>query len=260
MKLSEVTKEWLSEEYEGKLRSFQDIAKELGTYPNAVRRLAIKLGIAPRDKSAAQSAALKGGRHAHPTKGKARPESVKIAISEGVSKSWQNLSQADYQKRVEQGKQSWANMTDDERERLRSLATEAIRKTSSEGSQLEKFIVNHLKSHNYLIEFHKDNLLQNDKLEIDLFLPDKSIAIEIDGPSHFLPIWGEEALQKTIKADNEKNNLLLGYKISVIRVKQLKKNLSAKNLRDIAAAVLNAVKQLEMDVNRSKGKLVTIEV
>ena len=108
MNLNETTKEWLEQEYS--TRSFADIAQELGSYPNAVRRRAIKLGIKPKDKSEAQAQALTSGRHGHPTKGKHRTDKEKIAISEGVAKAWKNLTDDEYNERVEQGKQQWANM------------------------------------------------------------------------------------------------------------------------------------------------------
>jgi very-short-patch-repair endonuclease len=259
MNLNDVTKKWLEIEYSK--RSFADIAKELGTYANAVRRLAIKLGIKPKDKSEAQAQALKSGRHGHPTKGRERSAKERIAISEGVAKSWKNLTEDEYNERVEQGRQQWANMTKTERDRLQTLAMEAVRKASREGSQLEKFIAETLKSAGFLIEFHKKRFLANDALELDLFLPERNIAIEIDGPTHFLPIWGEDALRKTIKADKEKNAFLISYGVSVIRVKQLKKNLSAKDMRDIGIAIQKAIVGLETARKDSRvGTVITVEV
>lgn len=259
MNLNEVTKEWLEEQYAS--RSFADIAKEVGSYSNAVRRLAIKLGIKARDKSEAQAQALKSGRHGHPTRGRKRSADEKIAISEGVAKSWKNLTEDEYNDRVEQGRQQWANMSKTDRDRLQNLAMEAVRKASREGSQLEKFITQHLKDAGILIEFHKKRFLSNDALELDLFLPERNIAIEIDGPTHFLPIWGEDALRKTMKADNEKNALLIGYGVSVIRVKQIKKNLSAKDMRDIGIAVQSAILEIEKSRSTSRvGKVITVEI
>jgi very-short-patch-repair endonuclease len=252
------SKEWIEREYNILGRSFQDIAAELKTYTNAVRRRAIKLGIRPRDKSEAQALALKSSRHKHPTKGTKRSESVKIAISESVAKSWENLSDQEYEKRVKQGKQIWNSMSDEERILMQKKATSAIRKTSKEGSKLEKYIANHLKNQGFLIEFHKKRLLANDNLEVDIFLPDKNIAIEVDGPSHFREIWGWDALDKVQKADTEKNNLLLTYKINVIRLRQTKKNLSDKIMRDSVLAVETKINEI-ISTNQS-AKVYIIEV
>ena len=59
--MTNLTKEFLVKEYLSNRRSFGDIAKQLGTYSNKIRRAAIKFGIEPRDKSDAQSVALKSG-------------------------------------------------------------------------------------------------------------------------------------------------------------------------------------------------------
>ena len=48
------------------------------------------------------------------------------------------------------------------------------------------------------------------------------IAIEIDGPSHFLPVWGEDALKKNISYDQKKQGLILGRGLTLIRIKQTK--------------------------------------
>ena len=64
--------------------------------------------------------------------------------------------------------------------------------------------------------------LVNTKLQIDLFIPNINVAIEVDGPSHFLPVWGEEALAKTITYDAKKQGLILGKGLVLIRIKQSK--------------------------------------
>lgn len=73
----------------------------------------------------------------------------------------------------------------------------------------------------YKVDFHKEQMLLNTKLQIDLFLPELNVAIEVDGPSHFLPVWGEDALQRNIKYDNKKSGLILGKGLVLIRIKQL---------------------------------------
>lgn len=254
-----VDKDFIYEEYVVKQRSFGDIARELKTYPNAIRRLAHSFEIPIRDKSAAQAAALASNRHTHPTKGKKRSEAVKVAISEGMAASWQNISDEEYQRRVETSRANWEAMSQEDKEQMHKLAIEAVRRTSKEGSKLEKFLAQHLKDEGILIEYHKKGILANDALEVDIFLPANNIAIEVDGPSHFLPVWGEESLQKTMKADNDKNGLLIVFKIDVIRIKQYKKNLSMKDMRDIADKVVEKVKQLGHKKSR-KAEIYDIEV
>lgn len=255
----EISKEWLDEQYHKNNRSFADIATELGTYANAVRRKAIKWQIRIKDKSEAQSAAIASSRHPHPTKGTHRSQETKIAIANSVSDSWKNMGDDEYEARVQKAQDNWNKMSPEQREHMQNLAIEAVRKTSKDGSKLEKFIVNTLREQRYVIEFHKKGILDNAKLEMDIFLPDKGIAIEVDGPSHFLPIWGNDALLKTIKADNEKNGLLIHYNLKVIRIKQLKKNLSTKNMRDISNLVISKIQEIDK-ASLKAGAIFEIEV
>ena len=66
-------------------KSWQEIATELGTYPNKLIRAARRLGVTIRTKAEAQKMALKNGKK-HPTKGRQRTEVEKLRISEAVGK------------------------------------------------------------------------------------------------------------------------------------------------------------------------------
>ena len=95
-------------------------------------------------------------------------------------------------------------------------------KMENNNSKLEKFILTQLLKDGYRVDFHKEQMLSNTKLQVDLFLPTINLAIEIDGPSHFAPIWGQDALTKNQKYDEKKNGLLIGKGLSLIRIKQTK--------------------------------------
>lgn len=203
-------------------KSFAQIADQLGTYANKIRRDAIRLGIQIRDKSEAQKNAIKSGTTEHPTKGKKRSDSTKAKIGASVMNSWDNLSEEQLKNRQDKARQQWSNMDDDQKANIIKLANDAVRSSSKTGSKLEKFLLNKLLEKRLKVEFHKEQTLLNSKLQIDLFLPELNVAIEVDGPSHFLPVWGEDALQKNIKYDNKKTGLLLGKGCAIIRVKQTK--------------------------------------
>lgn len=237
--------------YTKEMKSIRVIAEEYSTYGNKIRRFLMKNGVKLRDKSESQELALKSGRHKHPTKGTHRNLEVKKKISEQVSSHWQNISPEDYEKRVQTGKDVWENLPHDHKIKIRGMATDAIRKASKEGSKTEKFLLESLKSLNIEVVFHKQSLIKNTNLELDLFIPSIKTAIEIDGPSHFFPIWGEEALQKTIASDNEKNGLLLSSGYRVIRIKNLAKKLSQKRKRDILDMVVGVIRQIEQGKNKS---------
>lgn len=212
----------ISIHYTDKKQSFSDIAEEYGTYANKIRRDAIRFKISIRDKSAAQKNALTTGKHKHPTKGTQRDESVKSKIGVSVLKSWENLSQDDLEKRKIKSRDQWQNMEEDVKANMLQSANNAVRATSKTGSKLEKYLFKRLLEDGYSVDFHKEQGLLNTKLQIDLFVASINTAIEIDGPSHFLPVWGDTALQRNIKYDNKKQGLILGKGWILIRVKQTK--------------------------------------
>lgn len=211
----------IKEYYIDKGMSFADIAVELNTYANKIRRDAKKFGIKIRDKSEAQSNALSSGKHKHPTKGKKRDQKTKEKIGLSVMKSWDGLSEKELTIRKQKSKLAWENLDENQKANIISMANQAVRESSKTGSKLEKFLLKRLLDDGYNVDFHKEQILSNTKLQIDLFLPILSIAIEVDGPSHFLPVWGQDVLDKNKKYDQKKTGLIIGKGLSLIRVKQL---------------------------------------
>lgn len=212
---------YLQEYYIEQRLSFADIAIKFDTYPNKVRRDAKKLGIPIRDKSEAQTNALNSGKHKHPTKGTKRDQTIKDKIGLSVMKSWEAMSEKELQKRQKKSKLAWEKLDEDQKANIIASANQAVRLSSKTGSKLEKFLLNALLNDGFVVEFHKEQILSNTKLQIDLFLPILNIAIEVDGPSHFLPVWGDDVLQKNQKYDKKKTGLILGKGLSLIRIKQL---------------------------------------
>lgn len=77
---------YLEREYRDKQRTTRDLAGELKalghpTYHKLVERAIVHHGIKLRNRSEAQSAALKADRAKHPTKGSPRSEATKRQIS-----------------------------------------------------------------------------------------------------------------------------------------------------------------------------------
>ncbi len=221
-------KQYLIEQYQNLGKSFGDIAKDIGTYANKIRRDAIKYNIEIRDKSQAQKNALNTGKTKHPTKGKQRSEDVKNKIGKGVMVSWENLTEDELNRRKQIAKENWENLSDDTKADILSSANIAVREASKTGSKLEKYILNRLLKDKYKVDFHKEHFLSNTKLQIDLFLPALNVAIEVDGPSHFEPVWGNDSLSRNQKYDNKKTGLILGKGWVLIRVMQLKDFSKAK--------------------------------
>lgn len=203
-------------------KSFMDIADEYNTYANKIRRDAKKFNISIRSKQEAQKNALETGKHKHPTKGKQRSEETKTKIGLSVMNLWDNMDDTTKEIRRKKAKSQWDSLSEDDKKNLISLANEAVRSASKEGSKLEKFILEFLLKNNHKVDFHKEHILSNTKLQLDLFLPKHNIVIEVDGPSHFEPVWGEDALQRNKKYDNKKNGLIIGKGLKLIRIKQTK--------------------------------------
>lgn len=202
--------------------SFADIATKCGTYANKIRRDAQKFEIPIRDKSSAQKNALDKGKIKHPTKGKNREASVKAKIGKSIMSHWQNLTDVEMASIKQKAKENWNKLSDDDKENMKHSAQEAVRQSSKTGSKLEKYLLNKLLENGWKVDFHKEQMLLNTKLQIDLFLPTINTAIEVDGPSHFVPVWGDDSLKKNIKYDNKKTGLILGKGLVLIRIKQLR--------------------------------------
>jgi very-short-patch-repair endonuclease len=223
-------KDLLSKEYETNNKSFKDIADSVGTYANKVRRDAIKLGIKVRDKSEAQKNALQSGKAIHPTKGTTRPDHIKERIGLGVMQSWEDMDDATLNDRKNKARQNWENLSEDKKENILREANNAVREASKTGSKLEKYLFNQLLSDGYRVDFHKEQSLVTTKLQIDLFLPTLNVAIEIDGPSHFEPVWGADSLKRNKGYDNKKTGLILGKGLVLIRIKQTRDFSNARAL------------------------------
>lgn len=232
-------------QYVDEKMSVYEIAEENKTYGQKIRRLLKKNGVQLRDKSEAQAEALKRGRTEHPTAGKGHTEAAKIKISERTSESWKNLDEATYNARVKKMQEKWESIPVSVREEMRRKAGEAVREAAKDGSKMEIFINETLTKHGFVSIFHKEFKVPGHDFEVDIYLPEVNIAIEIDGPSHFFPIWGEEKLLKHIKADEDKNALLLKSGIKVLRIKNIASSFTEKVKRDTANGVLEGIKRFQ---------------
>lgn len=223
--------------------SFATIAQQFQTYANKIRRDAVKFGIDIRDKSEAQKNALATGSHSHPTKGKKRPDETKQQIGASVMKAWDSLSENELNLRKEQSRKNWENLDEDTKENILKMANSAVRQASKTGSKLEKYLLDRLLHDSYKVDFHKEQTLSNTKLQIDLFLPALNIAIEVDGPSHFEPVWGDDSLKRNKKYDSKKEGLIIGKGWHLIRIKQ-KKDFSKSRADVIYLELIQAINKI----------------
>lgn len=257
-KLSDIEKLSLIQDlYVNRKKSFADIAKEYDTYPNKIRRDAKSFNIVIRDKSEAQKNALVSGKHKHPTKGQKRSDQVKDKIGNSVMNSWDKLSEDELKARKQIAKNNWDKLSDIQKNNMQKAATTAVREASKVGSKLEKYFLSALLKDGYVVEFHKEQTLVNTKLQIDLFLPKLNIAIEVDGPSHFEPVWGQDALEKNITYDNKKEGLIIGRGWYLIRIKQTK-DFSPSRAKTLYTKLNKAIKTI-IDQKSSTTQSISIE-
>jgi very-short-patch-repair endonuclease len=244
-----ITKEYLENK-----KSIGQIAKEYNTYPNKILRILRSRNIEIRTKSEAQKLALEVGTSKHPTKDKKMKESTKSRIGAKNAANWQSKSDEEIQSFKEKARENWFKKSSEDRHNMSVLSGKALQRASVEGSRAEKYICDQLIEAGLFPQIHRKDIGGN--YEVDIYLPDRQIAIEIDGPHHFIPIFGEDKLQKNIRFDSVKNGILISKGISIIRVKYIKKHVSKSLLNSLWVAIKN-----ELDnMNPQSAKLIEIEV
>ena len=240
--------------------SCKEIAESLGTYSKKIERLLKKNGVELRSKSEAAKNAIKTGR-AKPVneEGKPRSESDKIAISLGMEKRWKNMPEDKRNKIKSQAKERWENIPKEKRREMQIKAGQALQRTTVEGSKAEKSLKNSLENNGYEVQMHKKGLIQGN-FEIDLLLPALNTIIEIDGPQHFLPIFGEERLAEVVKLDGIKNGLLLGRGFCVVRIKYLCNNFNKAVERRLWALVSEAIEEIAKEFPPKGKRFIELEI
>lgn len=241
-------------------KSTYEIAEELNTYPNRIRRILIKSGIQLKTKSEAQKNAIENGTALHPTSGKNRTQEEKLKISSGLKKYWEEMSEEMYESRVEQSKKRWETLSEVDKDKMMSAAIKSIQIAGKEGSKLEKFLYEEITKAGYRVDYHKKQLIQNQDLELDMYIPSLKTIIEVDGPSHFLPIWGEEKLQKQIKADTQKSGLILSKGMVIIRIKNLSDSVCLADKEKLRLDILKCLGTIEKSFPKKSERYIEIEI
>lgn len=243
--MPELTYEILRTHYIVEKKSLGEIARLYKTHSNTIRRLLIKHNIPLRDRSKAQKLSLKQGNRQHPTLGKKRSKETKQKISEQRSAAWATMTPENREKAAIASREYWAGLTIQEKEERQKNAARAVLQAGIDGSKIEKSLLKVLRWAGYSVDFHAQYIVKDTELHYDIYLPKLAIVIEIDGPSHFLPIWGQERLEKQMERDNEKNGLSLSAGFVVIRLRILAKKISQKYERSVGAALLKIIQEIE---------------
>ena len=111
------------------------------------------------------------------------------------------------------------------------------------------------------------NIIQSDRktlqsgLEIDICMPDISLAIEVNGPVHYFPIFGEKKLVDVQLKDSAKFRELsdMNYSFFVINVSEVSSRKKQKQLIDevfetkISPIIKNKIAEVGIEPTRHKG-------
>ena len=216
------------------------IAKEYGWSESKVSRTFKKMGVKIRSRSESTKLALETGRATNPTKGKTHSKEAKELMSKRRAETWEKGGEEAKKKLSEKAKENWAKKSDFEKTNMLSKAGQALRRVADEGSAAEKFLVEKLRAHGYEVEYHNKKIVYGD-FEIDILLPKEGIVIEIDGPHHFSPIFGEDRLARTQEMDQIKNGVLISKGLKVLRIKYVAKKFNNSVGRKMWEAVENAL-------------------
>lgn len=225
--------------------STHQIAKKYNTYPNRIRRILLKNGRVLRGKGEAQKAALESGIATHPTMGRERTDAEKMSISASSVKHWENMTDEERESRRLKSKAAWDSMTPAKREEMRKKAAKRIREAAKNGSKLEKKVQEFLVRAGYRYESHKKDLIPTQKLEIDLFIPSLRTIIEVDGLSHFEPIWGEEQLTKQQLFDSQKDGIILSKGFKLIRIENIGSSMAIVKLAELERKLIDALSDIK---------------
>ena len=236
-----------------------DIAKKYNTDPNKILRALKYLKIEIRSKSEIQSELLSSGKVTHPTKGKTLTDETKEKISRSSHEKWLEKSDEEKERFRQEKKLAWQNRTDAEKNNFESKSVAAIIKAAREGSKAEKKIMEMLQEAGYN-PLHHHKPLAKEKLEVDILLPDNRVAIEIDGLSHYSPIWGDANFSRVVKADTEKNGILILNGFCVIRIKNTVNTVTQFMYTETCKTLIDILKSIEIKFPDMDKRIIHVDI
>lgn len=241
-------------------KSVREIAELYDTYPNKVARLIKDTGIELRSKKEAARIAVDQGKIKPPMLGKKRTQAEKDNISSKRAKKWKDMTDTDREAFKDAARERWDGQSHEQKLDRQKRAGEALRRASTEGSKAEKFLYEQLTRNGYDVIIHKVGLVAGEKFEVDLYLPKLNVAIEIDGPQHFLPVYGERNLSRNIKYDAVKNGALLTRGLCILRVKYLIKHNSDNVNNKLFQLIKSELSKIEKQFPPEGYRLIELEI
>ena len=203
------------------------IADKVGCNQSHIVRLIAKFNkanpdnpIKKRNKSEAQLNYIKQT-GTHQRQGTTHAEETKDLISDRMRDFYDSDEGEEAKARISEFRQQeWAEKTDDERAAILTDLQQANRAKmqSGEGSNFENFLAEQLSAAGYMVEQRTKNWTPGQNFHVDIALPNDKIIIEVDGPTHWSPIYGDEELQKVVIKDSRKDKALIANGWNILRV------------------------------------------
>lgn len=209
--------ELLEELHNNQKISLREIARQYKTYAVKLSRFCAKHNIPTLSKSEALQSGYDSKRITPAMLGKQRSEEEKILISERQHEFWKSMSEDERSRRSALQSEIFARRED--KESFHKKGCRAIRRAADEGSKLEKAVKQFFDENNIEYYHHYTGLFGGTQLEADFYLPEYSIVLEVDGPSHFSADFGVDKYADQLRADEKKNGLVLSMGMSIIRVR-----------------------------------------
>ena len=247
-------------QYYTECKSIREIAKDNQTYPNKIARALKDAGQELRSKGEAAKLAVDSGKIKPPMLGKKRSQDEKNNISKKRASKWKEMSEQELESFKEGAKTRWDSRSHEKKLDIQQKAGQALRRASTEGSKAEKFLYEQLTRDGYDVIIHKVGLVAGEKFEVDLYLPKLNVAIEIDGPQHFSPIYGERNLSRNIKYDAIKNGALLSRGLCILRVKYLIKHNSDSVNNKLFQLIKSELIKIEQQFPPEGYRLIELEI
>lgn len=220
-------------------KSMRVVSKDLKIPLATLSRFMKKNNIIARSKAQAQKNFLKD--NDHQMKGRTHSDETKKKISHSLGDFWDGLSDVEREevkKKIGSAwKRKWGSMSEIERKTMMEGLALKAREVQGQGSRLERFIAEELRKRGYVIEERSTHYTAGKNFEVDLALPKEMIAIEVDGPTHFLPLYGEEHLEQQQVRDVRKDDMVNAIGMSMLRVRDNNGPLSQLRIDRIEEAI-----------------------
>lgn len=139
--------------------------------------------------------------------------------------------------------QEWAEKSGAERQAILNdlQAANRAKMQAGAGSNFENFLAEQLADQGFRVEQRTKTWTPGQKFHVDIAMPNEKIIIEVDGPTHWAPIYGEEELHKVEVKDARKDATLNANGWNVLRVQDV----SGSTTRARFMRVLDTIKQIQ---------------